>query len=106
MHVVESDSESSVASECCEAGDELAKPARDSAELTSLFPDFPGVPETALVVHKMSGLVHVLNEDGFLSCGRKASANFVEYSLVVRDRPLCEGCSQCKRTFLAPGFSS
>ena len=49
--------------ECCEAGNELAKP-RDSAELTSLFPDFPVAGDCTCSSQQ---LVHVLNEDGFLS---------------------------------------
>ena len=95
-----SDSESSVASECGEAGDEpfVERPVANHAELTSLFPDFPGVPEASLIVHKVSGLIHVLNEDNFLLCGRKPSLNFKEYSH-MRDRALVEGCSHCKRIF-------
>eukprot|EP00435_Cladocopium_sp_Y103_P053429 s1638_g17.t1 len=95
-----SDSESSVASECGEAGDEMFAGYADGLALTSLFPDFPGVPESSLVVHKVSGLVHVLNEDGFLACGRQSSLNFKVYSQ-FRDRSLAEGCTQCKRAFLA-----
>eukprot|EP00435_Cladocopium_sp_Y103_P056375 s153_g19.t1 len=93
-----SDSESSVASECGQAGDEMfqERPMREG--LTSLFPDFPGVPESDLMVHKVSGLVHVFNEDGFLSCGRQPSLNFKAYNQ-MRDRTLVEGCSQCKRVF-------
>ena len=95
-----SDSESSVASETGEAGEECFAPvASSSQELTSLFPDFPGVPESSLMVHKTSGLVHAMNEDGFLMCGRLPSINFKMYSTLVVDRNLCEGCSQCKRAF-------
>lgn len=95
-----SDSESSVASETGEAGEECFAPgAASSQELTSLFPDFPGVPESSLMVHKTSGLVHAMNEDGFLMCGRLPSINFKMYSTLVVDRNLCEGCSQCKRAF-------
>ena len=96
-----SDSESSVASECGAAGDQMFDDGRDGADLTSLFPDFPGVPESSLLVHRVSGLVHAVNEDGFLLCGRQPSLNFKEYSSMVGDRQLCEGCSQCKRAFAA-----
>ena len=98
---VVSDSESSVASECGAAGDQMFDDGRDGADLTSLFPDFPGVPESSLLVHRVSGLVHAINEDGFLLCGRQPSLNFKEYSSMVGDRQLCEGCSQCKRAFAA-----
>eukprot|EP00435_Cladocopium_sp_Y103_P017367 s5136_g4.t1 len=95
-----SDSESCVASECGAAGDQMFQEWPVRAELTSLFPDFPGVPETALMVHKVSGLIHVMNEDGFLMCGRQPSLNFHGYNQ-MRDRALVEGCSQCKRVFAA-----
>ena len=98
---VGSDSESSVASEFGDAVLCTPRMGRDGASPTSLFPDFPGVPEDSLVMHRVSGLIHVLNEDGFLTCGRQASANFVAYDKVVGDRSLCEGCSHCKRKFLA-----
>ena len=98
-----SDSESSVASECGDAVPSAPCQGRDGADLTSLFPDFPGVPEASLVMHRVSGLIHVLNEDGFLSCGRQASANFVSYDKVLGDRSLGEGCSHCKRKFTAQG---
>lgn len=95
-----SDSESSVASECGEAGDESFRfMPPDQMHMTSLFPDFPGVPENMLFVHKVSGLVHAANEDDFFLCGRKPSVNFKMYGSMVGDRHLCEGCSQCKKVF-------
>lgn len=97
---VDSDSESSVASECGIAGDECygGGPAEDTVAI-SLFPDFPGVPESELLVHKVSKLVHALNEDGVLVCGRPPSLNFKPFSQMVSDRELCEGCAQCRRAF-------
>lgn len=95
-----SDSESSVASECGEVEDVGSRQGvGDSGELVSLFPDFPGVPEDSLMVHRVSGLVHAANEDGFLMCGRMPSMNFKMYSQTVGDRNLYEGCSQCKKAF-------
>eukprot|EP00435_Cladocopium_sp_Y103_P035582 s3081_g9.t1 len=95
-----SDSKSSVASECGEAGEEPYRFAGlEDQELTSLFPDFPGVPETSLMVHKTSHLVHAMNEDGFLMCGRMPSINFTGYSTLMEGRDLCEGCAQCRRAF-------
>eukprot|EP00435_Cladocopium_sp_Y103_P010287 s5853_g2.t1 len=84
---VGSDSESSVASECGDVGDEVVREQLDTrVELTSLFPDFPGVPEDALLVHRVSGIVHVVSEDDFLACGRQVSIHFRPYSNMVRDR--------------------
>eukprot|EP00435_Cladocopium_sp_Y103_P048014 s290_g14.t1 len=97
---IDSDSDSSVASECGVAEDDFGRVGREACEsLTSLFPDFPGVPESSLLVHKTSGLVHAMNEDGFLLCGRRPSANFKGYDQVTGDRSLCEGCRQCKNAF-------
>ena len=96
----DSDSESSVASECGAAGEECyGSGFADDAVAISLFPDFPGVPESELLVHKVSKLVHALNEDGFLVCGRAPSLNFKPYSQMVSERELCEGCAQCKKAF-------
>ena len=50
-------------------------------------------------MHRVSGLVHVMNEDGFLLCGRAPSVNFKLYSETIRNRSMYEGCSQCKRSF-------
>ena len=96
----DSDSESSVASDCGAAGEDCCEPGLgEDMGLTSLFPDFPGVPEAALMVHKVSKLVHAMNEDGYLVCGRRPSVNFIPYSRVTRDRDLCEGCRQCRNSF-------
>ena len=96
----ESDPESSVASECGLVGEEAHRSAAaSSSDPTSLFPNFPGVPESSLLVHRVSNLVHAMNEDGFLLCGRQPSLNFKPYSAMLSDRKLCEGCAQCKRAF-------
>ena len=98
---VASDSESSVASECGDV--EQDPPCHghfEGPERISLFPDFPGVAEDALLVHRVSGLVHVLNEDNVLLCGRMPSLNFKEYACSVSDREVYEGCAQCKKAFV------
>ena len=64
----------------------------------SLFPAFPGVPETDLMVHNVSGLVHVVNEDDFMLCGRPTSSNFKPYARVL-ERDHLAGCRQCLRSF-------
>ena len=51
------------------------------------------------MVHKVSGLVHAMNEDGFLMCGRLPSLNFKAYDQVTSGRSLLEGCSQCRKAF-------
>ena len=66
--------------------------------LVSLFPAFPGVPESALMVHNISGLVHIVNEDDILSCGRPTSAHFGRYGNVP-DRENLAACRQCLRAF-------
>ena len=69
-----------------------------SEQCISLFPTFPGVPETSLLVHKVSGLVHIVGEDDFLSCGRPTSRNFRSYAL-VSDRDHLDACRHCLRSF-------
>lgn len=92
-----SDSESSAASD--DSGAELVRQGDFVEErCVSLFPSFPGVPETGLLVHSQSGLVHVVNEDDVLLCGRPTSANFKQYALIM-DREHLESCRQCLRSF-------
>jgi len=92
-----SDSESSAASD--DSGAELVRHGDFVEErCVSLFPSFPGVPETGLLVHSQSGLVHVVNEDDVLLCGRPTSANFKQYAL-IKDREHLESCRQCLRSF-------
>ena len=71
----------------------------DDIGSTSLFPDFPGVPEAELMVHEVSKLVGAMNEDGFPVCGRMLSVNFIPYSQMIRDHDLCERCRQCRHSF-------
>eukprot|EP00435_Cladocopium_sp_Y103_P039591 s2882_g10.t1 len=91
-----SDSDSSIASlESVRDGLDEGEP---DGRVVSLFPSFPGVPETALMVHSISALVHVVNEDDVLLCGRPTSAHFKPYSR-VSEREHLVSCRQCLRTF-------
>lgn len=97
-----SDSESSIASEGSIHPDMSGQPVGDEGatpKLVTLMPGFPGVPESSLRVHKVSGLVHVVNEDDTLACGRSMSANFILYARTVGSRQHLEGCRQCIRAF-------
>ena len=93
----DSDSDSSLASEDgmdVHDNSDVAAPEH----CISLFPDFPGVPESALFVHSHSGLVHVANEDDVLLCGRPTSVNFRPYPKVT-ERTHLASCSQCLKSF-------
>ena len=94
---VGSDSDSSVASL-----ESLQLDAHESEGVddrcASSFPSFPGVPESSLFVHKISGLVHVSNEDDYLICGRPTSAHFRAYAK-VSERDHLVSCSQCLKSF-------
>ena len=57
-----------------------------------------GIPETALLVHRVSGLVHIMGEDDSLSCGRPTSRNFRSYANVP-DRGHLDACRHCLRSF-------
>ena len=92
-----SDSDSSLASVGDFNLDENFEGGMDD-RVVSLFPAFPGVPETALMVHNISGLVHIVNEDDILSCGRPTSAHFGQYRKVP-DRENLAACRQCLRAF-------
>ena len=97
VEAVQSDSDSSIASLESVGGD--AHERDDMREpCLSLFPSFPGVPETDLMVHNTSGLVHVVNEDDIMLCGRPTSSNFKAYVRVV-EREHLASCRQCLRSF-------
>ena len=94
---IHSDSDSSIAS--LESVGGAAHDREDTREpCLSLFPSFPGVPETDLMVHNTSGLVHVVNEDDIMLCGRPTSSNFKAYVRVV-EREHLASCRQCLRSF-------
>ena len=90
-----SDSESSVASDV-ELSLDHAGGGPDGDILGST--DFPGVPASDMLVHSTSGLVHVVNEDSFLLCGRAASRNFKPLTEVSFAGHL-ESCQHCLRIF-------
>ena len=98
----ELDSESSIASEP-DLTDLGQSEAADSyvPDFISLMLDFPGARERDLLVHIMSGIVHVVNEDDVFLCGRRSSINFRQYEAGDENADHYEGCRQCKKVFAA-----
>lgn len=94
----DSGSESSVAS-ILEFVEESKEWQTETSNCVSLFPDFAGAQESALLVHRTSGVVHVANEDDYFTCGRKITANYVAYSTARSLRDHLDGCVQCRRAF-------
>ena len=90
-----SDSESSVASDV-ELAMDLDGEGPDKDILGTS--DFPGVPPSDMLVHSTSGLVHVVNEDSYLLCGRAASRNYKPLTEVSFAGHL-ECCQHCLRIF-------
>ena len=92
VHVT--DSESSL-------GSELDAPPETHPDLAQFeahrVRDFAAIAASSLVAHRVSGVVHVANEDGFLLCGRRPSANFSSYLDCEGDHPNLESCVQCLR---------
>ena len=93
--ISDSDSDSSEASDVEQALD-LVEDTGDGCIET--MPDFPGVPTDGLRVHCSSGLVHVVNEDDYLLCGRPMSRNFVLLSDVSVPSHV-DSCQHCLRIF-------
>ena len=98
-----SDSESSLASESDFDESLDLVPTSKDAELP--FRDLPGVPWCDLVVHRLSGIVHVVNEDDSFVCGRKNSANYRAYQSVANLGHHFEGCAQCSKSIRNAGPS-
>ncbi|CAJ1439404.1 unnamed protein product, partial [Effrenium voratum] len=92
----DSSSESSIDSEADIPADEdaLASPADDQLEERTLF---PGLSSDVLIVHTISGVTHVVNEDGFSICGRNPSVKFCTFNDVVAGSIDLEECMQCNR---------
>lgn len=88
-----SDSDSSLGSEI----DMQQEVATVSHEEFHKVKPFGTIPAKSLVVHRVSGIVHVANEDGFLVCGRRPSANFMSYLDGESDHPNLESCAQCRK---------
>ena len=89
--------DSSEASDVEQALD-LVEDTGDGCIETLPLPDFPGVPTDGLRVHCSSGLVHVVNEDDYLLCGRPMSRNFVLLSDVSVPSHV-DSCQHCLRIF-------
>ncbi len=98
--ISDSDSDSSEASDVEQALD-LVEDTGDGCIETLPLPDFPGVPTDGLRVHCSSGLVHVVNEDDYLLCGRPMSRNFVLLSDVSVPSHV-DSCQHCLRIFRRP----
>lgn len=94
----ESDSDSSLGSE----HDLPVERAKGEGVTSHRVKGFFGVSAESLVVHRISGVVHVANEDSFLLCGRRPSANFVSYLDCESDHPNVDCCAQCLKALKRP----
>lgn len=73
-------------------------------EIVTLSHGFPGVPDSALAVHVVSGLIHVVNEDDVLGCGRPNSCNFRPFVQFKHDSHVTS-CKQCLKAFKLTSFA-
>ena len=94
VNVEISDSVSSAASEMGRINFMVAEGSNEMA-----FDCFLGMPASNLFVHRVSGNVHVVNEDDFAQCGRQLSKNFLNLGSINGDTAHFDGCSQCLRIF-------
>ena len=94
---VNSDSDSSVASD--DAGQAFVMKLCTRWKDLLLWIEFWSVPDEGLAVHSLSGLVHVINEDETLLCGRRMSVNFKLFSDSACKRDNCECCVMCVKSF-------
>ena len=93
---VPSESDSSAPSELGIDDLEVADEADPSP---SGFEPFSDVPGEALMVHRVSGVVHVIHEDDYGACGRRMSLNFVGLNQYLGDLKRLDPCAQCLRAF-------
>ncbi len=59
-------------------------------------PDLPNIPSSFVMVHRLSGVLHVSASDGVFACGRKISSSFVEWSSDRFETVDTDVCTQCK----------
>lgn len=59
-------------------------------------PDIPQVPSTYLMVHKLSGVMHVSASELTFACGRKITSSFVGWSSNSFEMVDTDICAQCK----------
>ena len=59
-------------------------------------PDLPQVPSSAIMVHRLSGVLHVSASDGVFACGRRITSSFVEWSSNRFETVDTDVCLQCK----------
>ena len=95
------DSSSSSSSESTESDDEppspstkLKPPGEDSSKPPQ---DFQNIPIEQLVVHKLSGVVHVVEHQDFLLCGRGYTSNYIRWVDTDLETEDSAPCAQCAR---------
>ena len=59
-------------------------------------PDIPQVPSTYLMVHKLSGVMHVSASELAFACGRRITSSFVGWSSNSFEMVDTNICAQCK----------
>ena len=89
-----SESDSSVPSEF---GIEDLDVAEEADASPSGFEHFPGIPGESMMVHRVSGVVHVIHEDDYGACGRRMSMNFLGLNQYLGDLKRLDPCAQCLR---------
>ena len=56
------------------------------------------IPNSSLVVHKISKVMHVINEDDTFACGRNSSRNYQCLTDLQLPATAFEPCQQCVKT--------
>ena len=59
-------------------------------------PDLPNVPSSFVMVHRLSGVLHISAADGVFACGRRITSSFVEWSSDRFETVDTDVCTQCK----------
>ena len=58
--------------------------------------DLPNVPSSFVMVHRLSGVLHVSAADDVFACGRRITSSFVEWSSDRFETVDTDVCTQCK----------
>lgn len=78
--------------------DEPPSPLKPPGEESSKPPrDFQNIPLEQLVVHKLSGVVHVVEHQDFLLCGRGYTSNYIRWVDTDLETADSAPCAQCAR---------
>ena len=67
-----------------------------ASDVNERHPDIPYVPATFVMVHKLSGVMHVSSSESTFACGRKITSSFINWNSGSFESVDTNICAQCR----------